>query len=80
VSREAIFPVAPKSRIRTKANIAVELILDDGTRLAGTVFLGLDERVLDMLNDERGFLPFRSDANEMLLIAKRSISICRPRG
>jgi hypothetical protein len=78
VSADPLFPAGVKSRIRTKANVAVELILDDGTRLSGTMFLGLNERVLDMLNDERGFLPFRSTGNDMLLIAKRSISICRP--
>lgn len=70
--------LAPRSRIRTKANVAAELVLADGTRLTGSVFLGLDERMLDLLNAPAAFLPFRDEGGEMLLLNKSSIAVCRP--
>jgi len=78
VSKEALMPIAPKSRVRTKSKAPVELVLEDGTNLAGHVFVGTDERVLDCLNDARPFVPFLQADGTMLIIAKAKIAVCRP--
>jgi hypothetical protein len=78
VSREALHRIAPRSRLRAKAKAAVEIVLEDGSNLAGHVFLGADERVLDCLNDSRPFLPFLQADGTMLIVAKAKIAVCRP--
>ncbi len=78
MTKEALIAIQPKSRVRTKAKAPVEIVLEDGTNLAGHVFVGLGERVLDCLNDARPFLPFLQDDSTMLIIAKSKIAVCRP--
>ncbi|MHB9880990.1 hypothetical protein ACSMXM_15190 [Pacificimonas sp. ICDLI1SI03] len=67
-----------KRPIRTKKKEEVEFVLEDGTNLTGFIFLSLDERVLDCLNDSRPFFPFLTEDGEMLLLAKNRIAVCRP--
>lgn len=78
MTKEALMPIAPRSRLRTKEKAPVELVLEDGTVLAGHLFVGLGERVLDCLNDARPFMPFLQDDGTMLLIAKGTVAVCRP--
>ncbi|GAB4577256.1 MAG: hypothetical protein Tsb008_23320 [Rhodothalassiaceae bacterium] len=62
----------------SKAAVDVELVLTDGSQLSGNVYLGKDERVSDLLNEDTMFLPFRTEHGEFLLIAKVSIAMCKP--
>lgn len=78
MSKEALQPIAPRSRVRTKTKAPVEFVLEDGTSLAGHIFVGTDERVLDCLNDARPFVPFLQADGTMLILAKSKIAICRP--
>jgi hypothetical protein len=78
VSKEALQPITPKSRVRTKSKTPVEFVLEDGTTLVGHVFVGAEERVLDCLNDARPFVPFLAADGTMLIIAKTKIAVCRP--
>ncbi len=66
------------SKIRTKVNVEVELVMTDGTALSGSVFIGFDERVQDLLNDPKPFFPLRLPGNEVLLVSKQSVAICKP--
>jgi hypothetical protein len=66
------------SKIRTKTNVDVELVMTDGTALSGSVFIGLDERVQEMLNDPKPFFPLRLDNKDVLLINKQLVAICKP--
>jgi len=75
---DQLFPLPTKSRLRTKSHVPVEIFLSDGQQLGGYLFLANGERVLDLLNDSRPFLPFRQDDADMLLINKTSILACRP--
>ena len=67
-----------QSRIRTKTNVEVEIILVDGTPLAGSVFIGLDERVQELMNDPKPFFPLRLANKDMLLINKAAVAVCKP--
>lgn len=70
---------APRaSRIRTKTNVPVQLIMADGSQLLGSVFIGLDERVQDRLNDPKPFFSFRLENQDIFLINKTSVTICKP--
>jgi len=62
----------------TKTPVDVELVLTDGSQLSGSVHLGKDERVSDLFNGERDFLPFHTEAGEFLLVQKASIALCKP--
>ncbi|MEM7569848.1 MAG: hypothetical protein AAF337_08630 [Pseudomonadota bacterium] len=66
------------SRIRRKYNIDVDIVLNDGTQIAGNVFLSKEERVQDLLNDGRPFFPVRLANQEILLINKASIAVLKP--
>lgn len=61
-----------------KEVVEVELILHDGTALAGKVFIGRDQRVQDLLNDDNAFFPLLQDNGEILLIAKTAMALCKP--
>ena len=62
-----------------KVAIEVDLILANGTGLRGTVFLGADQRISDLLNDGRAFLPFQDLGQTVRLIAKQAIFEVKPR-
>lgn len=62
----------------TKGKIDVELIFHDGTKLSGSVFIGRDERVQDLLNEPAPFFPLQQDNGEILLIGKSAVAICKP--
>jgi hypothetical protein len=66
------------SRLRAKVLVEVELVLTDGANLAGWVFIGRNERVQDLLNDPKPFFPLKQDNQEILLINKSVIAICKP--
>ena len=71
-------PVLRQSRIRTKTNVEVEIILVDGTALAGSLFIGLDERVQELMNDPKPFFPLRLPNKDVLLINKSAVAVCKP--
>lgn len=66
------------SRIRRKYHIDVDLVLHDGTQISGSVFLAKEERVQDLLNDPRPFFPIRLANQEILIVNKTSVSLCKP--
>lgn len=55
---------------RAKKKVAVNLQLADGTLLDGFVFCNQGERVSDVLNDPREFLPFETHTNEIMMLRK----------
>jgi hypothetical protein len=64
-----------------KLRRAVSVVLIDGRRLDGDVFLwdrtklpSHPEEPIDLLNDDEPFFPFFRDAQEVLLIAKAHVS------
>ena len=63
-----------KSQMRTKKRIEVELYLDDGSHFLGTFVLGQGERLSDILNDNRGFLPFEASEGQVVMIRKTTIA------
>ena len=50
-----------------------EFVLDDGTVMKGSFFLNPQQRVLDILNDERAFLPFEDSEGTIIVIRKTTI-------
>jgi DnaJ-domain-containing protein 1 len=52
----------------TKTKLEVEVRLDDGEVMTGSLFVSPQGRLSDMMNDERRFLPFeRSDGTFLML-------------
>lgn len=77
MSADSVTPIQA-SRIRSKVKVAVEVILSDGTTVSGGVFIGMDERVSDLLNDNKPFFPVRMENGEILLVNKTSVALVKP--
>ncbi len=67
-----------KSLLVHKERVEVSIIMPDGSNIEGYVFLSEGERVSDMLNSERRFLPLELTSRELLLVNKDSIALCKP--
>lgn len=67
-----------QSRIRSKINVEVEIVMADGSAISGSVFIGLDQRVQDLLNDGNAYFPLRTPELEILLINKAHVAVCKP--
>lgn len=51
----------------------ISLKLSDGRKIDGKLFVGYNERILDVLNDKRTFIPVENDDGNLLIVAKTSI-------
>ena len=60
--------------VKEKVKAKVELLLDDGTVLKGSFFGGVQQRVLEILNDERAFLPFEDSEGTVIVLRKSTIA------
>lgn len=61
-----------------KVKIEVELELQDGSILLGHVFAAPKQRLSDLLNDERQFLPFATSSGIVTVLHKSSIRRATP--
>jgi len=53
---------------------AVEMTLTDGTVLTGDMFMFAHEFILDVINDDRGFVPFAAFDGPVSVINKQVIA------
>ena len=65
-------------QLKQKVKAEVDLALGDGTVLKGSFFLNPQQRVLDILNDERAFLPFEDSEGTIIVISKSTIARIMP--
>jgi len=63
-----------------KIKAEVEMITHDGVLLKGKFFTVPSQRVLDVLNDERTFLPFETEDGDIYIVNKTFIARIRPLG
>jgi hypothetical protein len=61
------FPKVPKVRVRA------DVSLQDGTQVAGQVFVEATTRIQDLLNAPEPFFPLIDEAGTVHLINKRSV-------
>ena len=61
-----------------KTRHRVSLTLNDGTIVAGFMFLGARERLLDVFNDSRRFLPIETTDDRLVFLAKSAIALAEP--
>jgi len=61
------------SFIPTKDKTSVSIVLNDGETLEGSLFVPSHDRLVDMLNDERMFLPFETTKGDFLVLNKAAI-------
>lgn len=61
-----------------KSPVPVEVVTFDDSVLLGDVFLGGSERVIDSINSQRDFKPFRTDDGEFQIINKNTVARIRP--
>lgn len=67
-----------KSTPKIKAE--VEMMAHDGVMLKGKFFTVPSQRVLDVLNDERAFLPFETEEGDIYIINKQFVARIQPIG
>ena len=61
-----------------KTRHRVSLTLTDGSVINGFLFLGARERLLDVFNDSRTFLPIKTTDERVVFLAKSSITMAEP--
>ncbi len=61
---------------KTRHRVAVTLT--DGSVITGFLFLGARERLLDVFNDQRSFLPIKTVDERLVFLAKSSITLAEP--
>ncbi|MFP6741002.1 MAG: hypothetical protein VCD33_05140 [Alphaproteobacteria bacterium] len=66
------------SVVKQKLMAEVDVTLSDGSILNGNFFLNPQERIIDMLNDDRHFLPFSDSDGVITVVAKVAITSIRP--
>lgn len=59
---------------KPKVKAAVEIELNDGTLMMGSLFVAGTQRLSDLLNDERRFLPFESSEGTVVSLRKSVIA------
>ena len=67
-----------RSKIVKKTTVEVELVMNDGDLVSGEVFVQPGERVQDLLNNELPFMPLRLPSQEIVIIRKAAIAVCKP--
>jgi len=65
--------------IRERKKIRAFLKLNDGEPIEGYFFCMNNERVNDLLNDDRLFFPFQTIEGELLVVAKSSVAMAMPK-
>ncbi len=66
------------SLVKHKLIAEVEVTMSDGSSVRGNFFLNPQERIVDMLNDDRRFLPFADEEGIIIVLAKSAINSIRP--
>ncbi len=66
------------THVTQKTRTEVELTLTDGRFLAGVLFTHAEQRVLDIVNDERAFIPFEDADGQLTVINNSMIAHIRP--
>jgi len=61
-----------------KRTIEAKIVLSDGTGLTGCFFINQGQRLVDLLNDQRAFIPYRNTNGTFLLIRKSTIDRIEP--
>ncbi|WP_419904381.1 hypothetical protein [Kiloniella sp.] len=67
------------AHVISKLEKEVEIVLNTGEKLSGIFYAKQYERVSDLLNDARTFLPFKDTNDVMRIIAKETIFQVIPR-
>ena len=57
-----------------KDEVPVNIFLTDGTILEGCVFAAEGQRLLDLMNDNRAYIPYTDEDGSITIIQKLSIS------
>ena len=65
------------SNYRSKREVVATVRLTSGDLFVGSVFLKIDERLIDLMNDARAFIPIKRDDGGAIIVAKTSIESLR---
>lgn len=61
-----------------KEETEAEIVLTDGTSMTGVFYTMQDQRLIDLLNDHRRFIPYRDSEGMLTLIGKTNIDRIMP--
>ena len=66
------------THVTQKTRTEVELTFADGRLLAGVLFTHAEQRVIDIVNDDRACIPFEDADGQLTVINKSMIAHIRP--
>ena len=64
--------------VREKLAADVELTLTDGSVLTGEFYLHVRQRIIDIMNDERSYVPFTDSKGDFAVLNKSVIARIKP--
>ena len=64
--------------VKHKLTAEVELTLTDGSVLTGKFFIHAMQRILDIMNDERPYVPFADSEGAFIVMRKSIIGRVKP--
>ncbi len=62
------------SFIPTKDKMGVTIVTTDGKKMDGYLFVAKNDRLVDVVNDDRMFLPFETDEGDFVILNKTLIA------
>ena len=73
-----VFDMYGSSAITRKIETEVEMALTDSTVMIGAMYIRADQRVIDIVNDDRRFVPFAALDGPISVINKEVIARITP--
>ncbi len=65
-----LYDIGTKNK-KLRQEIVIKML--DGNIFCGKIFLGFNERIIDVMNDARHFIPVELDTHEIVILSKSSI-------
>jgi len=67
-----------KDNFVSRVKVGVELVLTDGTTVQGSLFARQKQRLVEIMNDPRGYIPIELEDGQVKVINKAVISTVTP--
>jgi DnaJ-domain-containing protein 1 len=72
---DVLLGYSDQRKIKMKHQAVVAL--SSGERISGFLFTAVRQRLIDLLNDQREFIPFETETGDVLIVAKKNIEFVK---
>ena len=75
---KGVYLMLPVNKKREKKEVPVNIVLTDGITLECCIFAAYGQRLLDIMNDERSYIPYTDESGDITIIQKSTIGRITP--